>query len=559
MREVEKEKRKNLRLQTSSPPTWVFDLPKFNSWLDVNTTDRAKMLWLSGTTGFGKSVIAAYVTNELTRRFPSIPVTFFFCKDNEFLRDAHNIMRTFLYQITVHSPSARAHIKKIWQAEDEFQELSEIEVENFFNAVIVDSLRLSATSADTIFFVLDGINECPRNSCVGILTFLKLLQNCPRLHIFLTSQPTTDIIETIPASSRIDLHKSNNQDTIDTYIKTQLTSYPELRSHFEYVNVNPLDFFLEKHKGMFLWVSTVLKYLRDTDSDDDFESMLSEVPDTMNGLYQEGLKRLERDISEKEKRWIHDIFCWVVVANRDLYVSELEVGLSLMRQMKLGLARLPKIWNINKTLSRCGAFLQVAQIDPGDDKKLISLVHDSFKIFIMDRKECRNEFLVDETAANAWIAKTCLSYVSTQTVSHYDDIYIPKQLRARLDKEHPLFSYATLYWSSHLRETTQGNADEYRMLSIPFGTFGVLRNSAPGSKMSSHIVINPLIGSMTYTYILWYLQSLMLCTGHSYVMPNFGSQKGSQTMETWRWTMQARHALSQHRTTSQITVTLFVG
>jgi tetratricopeptide (TPR) repeat protein len=464
VKEVEKEKRKNFRLQTSSSPAWVFDLPEFRSWLEVNVTDKAKMLWLSGTTGFGKSVLAAYVTTELARRFPSAPVTFFFCKDNEFLRDAHNVMRTFLYQVAVGSPKARAHVKKIWQQEDEFQELSEIEVEDFYTTVVDSLLGLSASSTDTIFFILDGINECPRDSCKEILTFVRLLQNCRRVHMLLTSQPTPDIITAMTASTRIELHEWNNQDNIDTYVKKQLTSDPELLNRFHYVQKDPLQFFREKHKGMFLWVSTVLKYLPRTDSDDDFERILSKVPDTMSGLYQEGLKRLEQEMSEDEKRWIHDIFCLAVTAKRNLHVAELEVALSLMRQMKSGLDKRPKIWDIKKTLSRCGAFLHVVQLDPGEDNKSISLVHDSFKLFITDGKVCQNEFLVNEAVANMWIVRTCLSYISTEVVSHYDDIYIPKELRARLDYEHPLFSYATLFWSSHLPETMLGNVDEYQML-----------------------------------------------------------------------------------------------
>src|SRR5436305_917467 len=104
------------------------------------------------------------------------------------------------------------------------------------------------------------------------------------------------------------------------------------------------------------------------------------------------------------------------------------------------------------------------QFDPGEENKSINLVHDSFKLFVTDRKVCDNVFLVDEHLSNAWIATTCLSYISTEIVPHYDNIYSPEKLRAWLNHEHPLFSYATLYWSSHLPKTMMQNADEYRIL-----------------------------------------------------------------------------------------------
>lgn len=87
------EKRKNLSLQISSTPTWVFDLPEIKSWLDASGSGTGKILWLSATTGFGKSVLAAYVTDELTHRFPSAAIAFF-CKDNDFLGEPYNVMRT---------------------------------------------------------------------------------------------------------------------------------------------------------------------------------------------------------------------------------------------------------------------------------------------------------------------------------------------------------------------------------------------------------------------------------------------------------------------------------
>lgn len=129
-RENEKELRKNLRHQASSPPSWIIDLPEYNTWLEVNISERAKLLWLSGTTGFGKSVIAAYFVNELTKTFKSKAVTFFFCKDNEFLRSAYQLMITFLYQASLISPNIRTDLKKTWEKENEFQDSSEAEIEH---------------------------------------------------------------------------------------------------------------------------------------------------------------------------------------------------------------------------------------------------------------------------------------------------------------------------------------------------------------------------------------------------------------------------------------------
>ena len=73
-----------------------------------------------------------------------------------------------------------------------------------------------------IFFIIDGVNECPPDSRQGILTFLKCLQGFPRIRILITAQPTPDIIAAILSSSRKELEKRDNADNIDGYINLQL-------------------------------------------------------------------------------------------------------------------------------------------------------------------------------------------------------------------------------------------------------------------------------------------------------------------------------------------------
>jgi len=92
------ERAKNLSFQTLSPPSWIFENSEFQAWLSSSTD---KFLWLSGTTGFGKSALAAYLTAVLVEKLPSSSVAWFFCKDNMFLREANHIMRGFVNQLAV--------------------------------------------------------------------------------------------------------------------------------------------------------------------------------------------------------------------------------------------------------------------------------------------------------------------------------------------------------------------------------------------------------------------------------------------------------------------------
>lgn len=114
-----KERNKQLSLQESSPPSWIFDRPEFVSWLDAPTADNSRNLWLFGTPGFGKSVLAAYLTEEIPRRF-ELTTAYFFCKDGQLTNSADQITRTILYQLTKDSTSTYANVKDLWNADRSF-------------------------------------------------------------------------------------------------------------------------------------------------------------------------------------------------------------------------------------------------------------------------------------------------------------------------------------------------------------------------------------------------------------------------------------------------------
>ena len=89
------------------------------------------------------------------------------------------------------------------------------------------------------------------------------------------------------------------------------------------------------------------------------------------------------------------------MTRRDLKLAELEIELCLMHQKKLDLSETSKIRNMNKTLNQCDSFLRVMKTDAEKKDKLISLIHDSFKLFVINSRVCHNSFLVNETWSNA--------------------------------------------------------------------------------------------------------------------------------------------------------------
>jgi hypothetical protein len=156
-------------------------------------------------------MLAAYLTNALVERFPSTPITYFFSKDNIFLQEAHHIVRVIMHQLTIQSPKLRAVVKEIWSTQTSIAELTATG-DDFFNILFLPALQSLSQTSTTMFFILDGLNECSQNYIPDVLEFLNRLQTepgdrIPHLRVLITSQPTREIAIALHAYKRVTLHQ----------------------------------------------------------------------------------------------------------------------------------------------------------------------------------------------------------------------------------------------------------------------------------------------------------------------------------------------------------------
>lgn len=428
---------------------YLFDLAECDEWLSDNPRD--KLLWLSAPSGFGKSVVSAYAIDALSQRFPNSAVAYFFCKDSEAQREAHQIVRSFLSQLIDRYPQIHNEVKTKWESNKSIADLTAT-IEDLSSTLIAVTETLSCPR---VFFVVDGINECPHRSLDTIIRFLNLLRhsNNMNIRIMLATQPTSEIASHLHDSIKCVLDRETNSDTIDLYIEHTLDY--TLKDRFQKCNVQPNEYFKTQHNGMFIWVSTMLECLGRADSDDDFEAILSEVPDSINDLYLKILKRFEKDLIRNEKAWLKEILMWVTLSQRALNLAELETGIRYSRKLRSGKAIVSRLDNIEKTLSKYGALLEIVKLENQGDVKFVSLSHDSVKLFLTNEDECKSEFYIDKNISNSLMAAACSQYLIAQNIPMIDDFTLPVVQRRKIDQEHPFFSYASVYWSTHLTTSSQ--------------------------------------------------------------------------------------------------------
>src|SRR6202022_3418570 len=78
---------------------WVPELREFKQWVNAEPKSVESTLWLRGSAGIGKSVMAGSIIDYLQHAFPQSVIAYFFCKSGTpKLSEPRAIVRTIVYQ-----------------------------------------------------------------------------------------------------------------------------------------------------------------------------------------------------------------------------------------------------------------------------------------------------------------------------------------------------------------------------------------------------------------------------------------------------------------------------
>lgn len=423
---------KNLskHFEAETPVVWILDVPQFQSWLE---SPESNFLLLSGPTGFGKSVLAASLIDELETSTDAC-VAFFFCKDLDKMYKPCDIIRALAYQLATHSEDVRKELKQVWKSDKKTVKFHR-PLQNIFQALLEKPLRSFAQSQRLVYFVLDGFNECPSSEMGDISKLIRLLRHLDTVKIVVTCQPVYELRQAFTGAYEISLEGCHNWSAVESYVTTKLAEYGELRDRCRALDVDIYEHVEQNYNGMFLWVTLILEELDRTATDQELMEVLSTGSGDINAIYTRKMERIEA-LDAGNKLWIQQLFNWLVLSRRQLTLEELEEGISISRQIVIGQTEMARPINFKELLTHCGAFLQIqSYYKIRDNPKAVTLVHDSLKLFLLQRGNVSNIFSVDQYSVNDLLASACLQSLSCLSMGQSIS---------------PLFTYSSLYFSSHL-------------------------------------------------------------------------------------------------------------
>jgi len=464
---LEVEKNSNLKYQASSPPSWILQNADFCTWRTSGRSLGSHVLWISGPTGYGKSVLAAYLCEQLQLGSEqSEPwLAYFFCKDMDGLCQPQDIIRGLACQLASQSKDFEIEVRRVWKDVRGVAELT-LATSELFRLILRDPLVKVANSEQPVFVVLDALNECRTSSRSEIKILLRQFRANFQWPLVITSQPTLELRAALEGEPSVSLNENHSWPTVNEYIRKKLIDNPELELRFH--GMNTINYIRENFRGMFLWVSMILEELTSALSEGDFLGILKEGPGEINDIYKRIFERLEK-LPVRQKRWLRHIFGWLVLAKRPLLATELGIGSTVSKKLEQAEPCQDRQYDFEASLSICGSLIRVQTYREKHWHRggtifqdvSVSLVHESLTLFLTDATLCSNSFFIDRLRGHALIGSACLEYISDcnnamQILDASHDLVIPFWVRDpnnELYKSLPLFSYASVFLSSHVIES----------------------------------------------------------------------------------------------------------
>jgi ankyrin repeat protein len=458
---------------------WLLEHQSFRDWL----APKGNILWLTGKPGSGKSTLAKFLVdsireNSIRLQSPAT-VTTLFCDYRYPLQRERGstkgpLLRALLYQILENKPSILSSLC-CRNATFHLPERPE-DLDHRYYQVCLRAALSAATNTSTLFFIIDGLDECDPDiqndllECIDLIR--KVPRSCQKIRVAITSRWLSSL-ERKYRMERINLDTENSQD-IATFCSVMLSSKlagPEMILDYHPPKVlekDPhrdglqglIDELTKKAEGCFLWVSLVLKSLSDDFSHEkhpryimeEWQNAVRKIPAGLNTLYS----KLLEGISMEDKFISQLLFVWCSFTVKPLTTSEIRAAL---RYSDGGFELEPILhdgaqFNWDSQLGKISCGLIEVRHDPLSDLSTVQLLHLSVKeyltgpgsLHLLAGAACSDAAV---GFAHTLIARACISSLEHNVFS-------------LTGTEDSFFTYSVLNWGFHAKSGDKlGVSQEY--------------------------------------------------------------------------------------------------
>jgi hypothetical protein len=195
---------------------WFLNEQAYTDWI---TTTTSSVLHCVGTLGSGKSVLMANMVDDLVLHHPASFVVYFFCRyDDSQSLSASTMLGSITKQIMAH---LRPNMSKITSR----RKMNVLGTDEILD-VLLRVLSTSDSQAQSLFIVLDGIDECKEVDADIVLECLsRLLRSSVHiLHVVSSSRPDVSqgVFKALPPDYTLSMSASGCRDQMTPYVEDAL-------------------------------------------------------------------------------------------------------------------------------------------------------------------------------------------------------------------------------------------------------------------------------------------------------------------------------------------------
>ncbi|KAJ5608079.1 hypothetical protein N7537_004698 [Penicillium hordei] len=416
---------------------WVLGQSWFLDWTSPDfPTGCAKILWINGHAGFGKSVICARVIDHVSSTSKDPVAHFFFSSDFESRRDPFIAVRSWLSQL-LHHPVVFSLARERF-ATQQGQRATRGDTLKLLRELVIKIPRCT--------FVLDGLDECRwveqdygSNHGASIVDFLEALKQAiagtsTRLLVVSRDEPEIRacLVNESSANDAIVIQHSVTPEDVrpDLDIFSRSIVNKKLSIMTEATKEDISQKLAECCNGQFLWVQMQESQLRDWKSPKQLEKAINSTPPGLDKTYDRewmGISHLSEDNRERTIALLR----WAAFALRPLSVCEMAGALLINANCdEVRFEGVPGRINENyiqtEIMALCGSLIDIrspeAECEPGS--RTVHLAHFTVKEYLLCNLPVQGRLLQlnsslkfsTEGMENTLAAKMCLCYVDCEEV-----------------------------------------------------------------------------------------------------------------------------------------------
>ncbi|CAG8004622.1 unnamed protein product [Penicillium salamii] len=405
---------------------WILTKGSFVDWSSSDfPAAAAKLLWINGPPGFGKSTLCARLIKHLTDTIKEPIAHFFFSSDFETRADPFVAIRSWISQIS-HHPTAFKLIRERWATQCN---------QTATRADIIELLQAISQAIHGCTFALDGLDECTwsRGGDDSVTVFLETIKKATKgtaTRILVVSRSEPDIRHGIISPSpgtTVFQHKISLED-VSSDIQLYSMSIVETRlpRKTEATKLHISQKMASGCNGQFLWLKLQQDSLRSWKNQKQLEDTIDKTPAGLELLYERNWRMMSR-FPKRERARVFALLRWTAFAFRPLTVRELTEALLIdEKKNELLLDEMPDTidedYIDSEIVSLCGSLLEVrtSQSELHVGLRTVHLAHFSVKEYIL----CNMPFNLtiptfkplSESVESIYFAKRCLCYLNIPEV-----------------------------------------------------------------------------------------------------------------------------------------------